>query len=408
MEVHPTTTEAETSGDGAPTFPLSDSERQQREQGAAWWAASTLLRWRWFILGLTFLAGVASIGITLAMPVWYAATARVLPPEPSGGDLSSLLGDVSPLASSLLGGGGAEGYTRYLAILNARTTRDAIIEEFDLMAAYELEGEPYARERTHEALSNNLSLYVDLQYDFLEITAFDQDPHQAARMANYIVDLLNERNEELALEGASAYRRYVEERYRGIELALDSARAEMQAFQERNGVVELPAMAQSLMESLAATRAEATRAEIEYRALLSELGPENPQVQAAQEALSAARGAEQRLLGGQEAVMPVPLRDLPAVGSEYARLYQELLVQQALLENARPLLEQARFEEERERTAVQVLDPAIVPERKARPKRSHIVIVATLSVFLLACLFALVWTSWRQNRAHLAARLRAS
>jgi uncharacterized protein involved in exopolysaccharide biosynthesis len=131
-------------------------------------------------------------------------------------------------------------------------------------------------------------------------------------------------------------------------------------------------------------------------------------VQAARDVVMAARAAEQRLLGGAEAVMPVPLRDLPALGSEYARLYQELLIQAEILKTTRPLLEQARFEEQRERTAVQVVDQAVPPALKAKPRRSILVIVTTLSAFLLVVLFVVArdWL-WR-NRERIARELQAT
>lgn len=403
MEVHPTTTEA--GGDGAAPYTVTDDERREQARGLFWQSLATLYRRKWFIIGATFLAGVVSIALSLTLPLWYASTARVLPPESSGGGLSSLIGEISPLASSLVGGGGGD-YTRYLAILEARSTREQVVDEFDLVDVYQLEGERFPREEALEDLSANLAIEVDLKLDYLSITAFDTDPDRAARMANYLVELLNERNADLALESASAYRRYVEERYQEIEVRLDSARSEMQAFQERYGVIELPAMAQSFMESLALARAATASAEIEYRALLSELGSENPQVQAAQEAYQTARRAESDLVGGREALMPVPIQNLPAVGANYARVYQEVMIQQTLLENARPLLEQARFDEERERTAVQVLDPAVPAVRKAKPKRSVIVILATFSVFLLSVVFVLLWAWWRENHSRIAHALR--
>lgn len=403
MEAPATT---ETGGDGAMSVPLTDPERRDLAKSASMWFASTLLKGKWVILLGTFLAGVGAIVYVLSLPVWYAATARVLPPEETGGGLSTLIGELSPLASSVLGGGGGS-YNRYIAILASRTVQERIVEEFDLVERYELQDEPFPEEAALLELADNVAFEVDLEFEFLRITAFDQDPEEAARMANALVRELNERNEELALQGASAFRRYVEERYSGIELRLDSARAEMQAFQERNGVVQLPEMAQGFMQSLASAQAEAARAEIEYNALLSEFGPENPQVQAAGAALSAARAAQEDLLGGREAVMPVPFSQLPRVTSEYARIYQELLVQQALLENARPLLEQARFDEARERTAVQVLDEAVPPVLKARPQRSVLVVIITASAFLLLCTVVVARRWYRERGRALLRELQA-
>ena len=385
-----------------PNGTLSDPERRALNRSAFWSTARTLYRWRWFVVAVTVLAAVASVAIALQMPVWFASTARLLPPESDGA--SSMLSNVSPLAASFLGGGGTD-FERYLAILNARTTRLQVVEELDLVEVYGFQDEPYPEEAALEALDDNLSMEVDIQYDFLSIQAFDQNPARAAQMANLMVRILNERNEALALEGASAYRRYVESRYQEVEERLEDARNQMQAFQQRSGVIELPTMAQALIESMAEARAQATRAEIEYQALLSELGPENPQVQAARQALATAEAAESRLTSGGEAQMPISLKNLPAAGAEYTRILQEITLQTALIENARPLLEQARFDEERERTAVQVLDPAVPATRKARPSRGQIVFLSTASAFLVACLFALAWSWTRRRWAYLASRL---
>ena len=394
-----------------PTLPSppgthTDAAREQMASGAFWWSAAVLLRWRWFVIGFTALAAAASIAIALLLPVWYASTARVLAPESSSGGLGAIIGELSPLASSFVGGGGGD-YTRYLAILTSRSTQEAVVERFDLVDVYDVADAEYPTDKALEMLEKNVTFEVDLQYDFLGLTVLDQDPNRAAQIANYLVELLNERNEALALEGASAYRRYIEERYRTAELELDSARSELQAVQERYGIVELPAMAQGMMQSLADSRAEEVQAEVQYQALLSELGPENPQTQAAKSALDAARAAKNRLLGGGDAVMPVPLRNLPSVANEYARTYQEVLIQQAIIEGSRPLLEQARFDEERERTAVQVLDEAVPPARKSRPRRSFIVISSTVAGFMLAVLFALGVAGVRQRREEWAARLSA-
>ena len=390
--------------------PTSTAEvRSEQVRSALWHGVGVLLRWKWFVVAVTFLASGASVYLTLQMDNWYASTARVLPPEGGlGGGLSGLLGDLSPLASSVLGGGGGGDYTRYLAILTSRNMLDTIVERFDLVRAYEMEDEehPFAETRTM-LYEENLEFEVDLEFEYLAITVLDTDPEKAAQMANFVVDELNRRNEELAVEGARRYRRYVEERYREIEADMDSARAEMQAFQERNGVVELPTTAQAFVEALAQARTQVAEAEVQYEAIAALAGPEAPEVLAAQQALSAARRAQSELEGGGEAFMPIPLRRLPAAASEYARLYQELLIQGALIENARPLFEQARFDEERDRVAVQVLDEAVPPVKKARPKRSVMVILATFTAGLLACLFALAVDWLRRHRSAIAANLRA-
>jgi uncharacterized protein involved in exopolysaccharide biosynthesis len=152
-------------------------------------------------------------------------------------------------------------------------------------------------------------------------------------------------------------------------------------------------------------RAEVARLEVEYGALRRQYGDDNPQVQAAAAAVDEARGQMNRVLGGRDAVLPVPRSALPEVGRQYAVLYQEVATQAKILEFIRPLFEQARFDQQREASAVQVLDRAIPPVRKAKPQRRIIVVAATFTSLLLAIGYVLGRSWLGANRAELAARI---
>lgn len=401
-EVSPIARVADPGGDG---LGLSDEERARRRSAAGWYVAGALYRYRRLIAGITVVATVAAVVVSLLLPRWYMATARVLAPEAGlGGGLASLIGNLSPLASSVFGAAGSTGgYTRHLAILQSQSMADALIEEFDLLRRYDVEGRPNPREAATRKLRKNFQVGVDTEYNYLWIRAYARDPEEAARMANFAVEELNRRHQELTAQQASRFRAYVERRYAEAEERLDAALTAMQRFQEERGVLELPSVVQGLLESAARQRAELARLEIEYEALRAQYGPDNPRVQLAAQALATARRAQRDLLSGREVLLPVPLRELPATAGEYARLYQELVLQRTLLEQARPLLEQARFDEERERVAVQVLDTATPPERKARPRRAVIVVTVAVSALLLACFLALALDlaarrgpAWRQ------------
>ena len=371
-----------------------------------WYVVRTLRDARWPIAGVSVLAALIAAGVSLLLPVRYAAEARVLLPGSGGGGLSALIGDLSPVGGALLGGG-AKDYNRYLAILTSRSVQDAVVDRFGLVRRYRMADRPDPRGEARAELSSRTKFAVDLKYDFLSISVLDGSPEVSASIVNFYVEELNRRNELLSAQNASGQRRYIEERYAEAELALDSARAEMRVFQETNGVVEVPAMAEAIMTSLADARAEVVRAEVEFQAMRAQYGDENPQVAAARDVAAAARSAQERLIAGQDQGMPVALRRLPALAAEYGRIYQAVLTHTKILEATRPILEQARFAEEQERIAVQVLDVATPPVLKAQPQRTVIVVVTTLSVTLLAMLAALAFAWLRRNRAYLASQLGA-
>ena len=402
------------SGDGAEVStapllapsPLTDAERQVRLESAIWHGASLLFRRKWWIMVFCFLIAVAAAAISLQIPNRYAASARLLIPDSSGGGLGALIGDLSPLARGVLGGGGGGDYSRYIAILTSRTVMEDMVDQFDLVQVYDLGEKEHPKQDAVSQLASNVDFTVDIELEFLEISVIDEDPQRAAAMANALTAQLNERNAALATQSARAFREYVETRYQEAEDALDSARVALQQFQERNGVVELETMAQAYVEALATQRAEQATLEIQYEALRSQYGDENPDVAAAAAALQTARRNEETLLQGGDRAVPLSYRSLPSLGSRYAALYQEILIQAQVLEASRPLLEQARFDEARERVAVQVVDEAVPPVRKAEPRRTIIVLVSAFSAFLLVCAFLLALDWFNRNGEALFARLR--
>jgi uncharacterized protein involved in exopolysaccharide biosynthesis len=370
------------------------------------WESLALLLSRWrFIIGVSFGIAVAAAGISLLIPNTYMASARVLRPEGGGAGLGMLRNVIPDAAVGLLGGGSGS-YQRYLSILTSRSVMEAAVDEFDLVEVYETTNTEDPRGFAIRALREASDFVVALEYDYLEVVIVDRDPERAAAMANFFVVQLNERNAALSSEAARQSRSYIEQRVGEIEASLDSARTQLQAFQERYGLVELEQQAASALTAAAQLRAEAATLSIQYEALRGQYGSENPQVLAARRARDAAQRQLTSFLGGSDALLPVSLEDLPAVSREYAELLQQQILYGRLLEAAYPIYEQTLLQERRETESVQVLDAAEPPKRKFKPRRSLLVIGAGASAFLLLCLYVL-GTAWLEtNGAAVRARLR--
>lgn len=376
----------------------------ERVRERLWWAAGTLFRRRWWILGGAFLIAVVTAGVSLTLPNEYRAETRLLLPENSG--LGGLLESVVPGAAAILGQQSG-GYSRYLAILTSRTMLESVVDRFDLVDHYDLAGSRTPRTAAVKRLSENTTFDVSLDYDYLAVQVLDEDPNLAAQMASYFADELNRRNILLSASSAAENREFLEVRLQEAEAALDSALAELQQFQEQSGIVEVDVQAEALMSALADAQGQVAQAEAQYRALRSQFGDENPDVSAAREVFQSARSQVRRLTGGTEAVMPVPLRQLPALSRQYALILAELRTQEAILEVIRPLYEQAVLTERQETNAVQVLDPAIPPDRKAKPRRTLIVLASAVSAGILLSLTVLAGAWVRERGSETARRLRA-
>ncbi|MGB0651083.1 MAG: GumC family protein [Rhodothermales bacterium] len=382
-------------------------EVMNQEGEQAWWnLLGVLYRWRRFIVIVTSIMAVASVIISLLLPNWFKASSRLLLPASSSGGLAgALLGDISSAAQSLLGAGGGD-YVRYMAILNSRSVMDDVVQEFDLITVYELEEEEFPVEEARGTLSDNVEFVVDQEYDFFSIEVLDKDPQRAADMSNFFVQKLEEINNELSKQTAGNFRAYVEERYGLAEEEREAMLDSLAAFQREYGVLDLEAQTVAFYTQLAEMRADAVQLEIQLASLSTQFGENNRQVQNLDALVTAANRQYENALDGREAVLPVSREAAPDMVKKYLDLTLERTIQERILELVAPMLEQARFEEERTAQALQIVDPAVAPVEKFKPKRSIICIAATLSAFILAVLFALIMDWWRRSFPVYAQRLR--
>src|SRR5690606_20173841 len=292
--------------------------------------------------------------------------------------------------------------------LTSRTMLEAVVDSFDLVTVYETADSDFPREKAISMLEDNAEFEIDMEFDFLSISVLDRDPQRAADMANFFVRRLNVMNANLSTEGASNYRRSLERRYLEARAAMDSVLNATQEFQQAYGVFDLPTQTQAFFQQIGMLRQSMLEAEIQYEALRAQYGADNAQVRAMREVVDAANRKYSAALAGQERLLPVPQGSVPEVGREFVELEMERTIQRNILEVLGPLYEQARFQEERDLQAVQVDDEAIPPVKKAKPKRSIICILATLSAFFLSAGFVLVYEWWRRHHTTILQRLKSS
>ncbi len=368
-----------------------------------WWSLAQLLRHRTFIIAVTALAVVASIAISLLLPVSYAASTRVL--IPSGGGISDLLGGSLPSSARALLGGRVGSYTRSLALLTSETMYDRAVQTFDLVDVYDVGDSRTPEADARAELRENASFAVDDEFEFLSVTVLDRDPQRAADLANFMTAQINELNADLTTQSAGGFRSYIEQRYDTAMQALDSTLDASRDFQSEFGVFALPEQTQGFFTQLAAIRAELIQLEIQYESLESQLGDANPQVTRLRTLTQAAQRRYGQALRGGEETLPVSREAIPAVARQYAELERERVMQATIIETLLPLLEQARMEEMRRVETVQVVDAARPPDKKAEPRRSRIVILSTLSAALLACLAVLARAWYDRSYAFFSGRV---
>ena len=87
-------------------------------------------------------------------------------------------------------------------------------------------------------------------------------------------------------------------------------------------------------------------------------------------------------------------------GAEYIAKYRDFKYHETLFELMAKQYELARLDEAREGAVIQVVDPAVAPERKSKPKRALIAVLTTFTTGCALLLFVFVRESLRKGQAN--------
>jgi tyrosine-protein kinase Etk/Wzc len=344
--------------------------------------------------GATLLAVI----ISLLLPNTYTAITRILPPQPPQSSAAAML--VSQLNPFGLGLGKDLGLKSpsdlYVALLRSRFVADDLIQHFDLKKVY--------GDKTSLDARNTLADRSDFKATkegVLEISVDDREPKRAAAIANAYVDELQKLTQSLAVSEASQRRLFYEHELVAANDNLRDAEVELKKTQEKTGLIQLDAQAKAIIESAATLRAQIAAKEIQLQRMRLFATEENPDLRGAERELSALQGqlaiVERKGVGGDGDIQ-VATAKVPAAGLEYIRRLRAVKYSEAVFELLTKQFEAAKLDEANS-AVIQVIDKAIEPERKSKPKRMLIVIISAFASFFLAALWALIQEYYERLRS---------
>jgi capsule polysaccharide export protein KpsE/RkpR len=316
------------------------------------------------------------------------AETKFLPPQPQSTSaiqmLTQTVGQLAGVGAEVLGI--KTPGDLYAELLKSNTVLDRIIERFNLMNLYEVKYRIEARKR----LLDNLQVTVDKKSGIIKLAVYDKDPKRAADMANAFVEELRNLTKNLALTEASQRRLFFEEQLKEAKEGLLKAENELSEFQTKTGAIKVEEQAKTTIMAIATLRAQVTAKEAELRMLKSFMTPDNPEVKRAEEALRALKAelANLERKKGNSSEALIPTGKLPEVGIEYLRKVRNLKFYETLYELMLKAYEAAKLDEAKEAPIIQVIDRATPPEKKAKPKRALMVLIAGISAFFLSVIIA--------------------
>jgi uncharacterized protein involved in exopolysaccharide biosynthesis len=346
---------------------------------------------RKIILIVLVTVSIHAVGISLIMPKWFRAYTTILPPVSEEGTLgiSTLLENL-PLAGLGIGNV-TEETDLFLAILDSRSIMEAAARKFDLTKRYKKKN----MEETVKALRKHVSAEIDDE-GTITLLAEARAPWLASReeqdearklardMTNYFIQELDRVNRNLKSEKAGNLRKFIEKRYFQNLEDLKKAEEELKEFQQKYGIISLLEQVRATVTTAAELKAQIMAKEIEARALARYVGKSHVDFIKIQNELKEMRRTYEDLKrSDKQGVVTgnvdkhdvfLPFEDAPDLGIQYVRLYREITLQETLLEFLLPQYEEAKIKEARDTPTVQVLDEAVLPVKKHRPKRALFVL----------------------------------
>ncbi|MFQ5606438.1 MAG: hypothetical protein ACE5GA_00720, partial [Candidatus Zixiibacteriota bacterium] len=220
----------------------------------------------------------------------------------------------------------------------------------------------------------------------------DRDPVRAAEIANAFVSELDRINREIFSVRTEQSREFIESSLADAKDELDSARAQLRAFQELNRTVDLDEQTSLTITTAATLKATLGATEVELNLKKRSLSRSHPEIAelAGKVAELKKKIAELEFGSDDSSYFSLPVAETPRLMAALAELTTRVRVAERLFENLRLSLDDARIQEKKEAPGLAILDPATPPEIRQRPQRSLIVGVSFAVSLVLAILLALI------------------
>ena len=337
------------------------------------------------------------------LPSRYTATVVILPPQRSGSAGTAMMAQLSAVGSmaSAAGGLGIKNPNdQQIALMKSRIVEDALVARFHLKDLYRSKYLSKARRR----LEKSAKIDNGLKDGLIRLSVTDRDPHRAAEMANAWVEEYSHFSATLAITEASQRRLFYERQLSGARDDLANAEESMKLTEQRTGVIDIEGQDRSMIASAAVLRGQLAAKQIEIKAMHEFAAEGNPDLQRAQQEavgmegqLAAMDAANDRKTGD----LVAPKGTVTQAALDYERAMREVKYRETIQDLMMRQYEGARVDEAKEGALIQVVEPAVEPDRPDSSYRLWILLgalVLSLPLALLTALAAEVIAIVRRSR----------
>jgi len=343
------------------------------------------IRWRWFLIGVTFCAALLTFAISSIIPKTYRSTATVLPPFEGGATLPFLEG----ISIDIFGRNEVPA-SGLVVLLKSRALKDRVNDRINLIEHYKKED----LEKAYKAFEDHLQVEMETEESFgavtiiaLKISVLDKNPEFCAKMVNVIVEEWDNLYTEISRRGASLRRQFVEENLYQTSAELASAEDSLRFYQEKHGITSLDAQVQGTVEAAIALEQKIADARITVQVLEKMFQSNHPELQRAKLRYNELLRQQKRLYQPSvEESLLLPLGTAPEISLKFARQYRRVRTLEAIHQVLVQQFEQLKMQELKETPALRIIDLGSIPIHKYKPKRLILTIMAMISALFFALL----------------------
>ncbi|MEM9022646.1 MAG: hypothetical protein AAGB22_02825 [Bacteroidota bacterium] len=305
-----------------------------------------LLKYRKPLLIVSFVAAIASAVVAMIITPKFLSSVVFYPASTSSISKSLLTEDPSG-KQDLVQFGEEEQAEQMLQILKSDYIRNKIVEKYNLWEHYEIESDdPYKNTSLIEEWESNVS-FKRTEFESVRVDVLDTDSAIAAAIANDIASLLDTVRNRMQQERAKVGLAIIEKEYFEMKAYMNEINDSLQKIGQY-GVIEYESQSEMLAQTY-------------FKALSS---------------------GNSRAIARLEKEKAI----LAKYGSAYLSLKENLEAEQLQLALLRAKYEEIKADAHEELTHKFIVNHAYPSEKKAYPIRWLIVVVSTLSAFLLTIL----------------------
>jgi len=330
-----------------------------------------IVKYKKKIIAITLTTALIAAVYSLFLSNIYTATTKILPLQQQTSMLPSALmqGAMANIPGDL--------FTEktpaklYAELLKIDSLRDPIIERYKLFDIYKKK----YRQDVQAKLNENVAIITGKE-GIITVAVDDKDPKRAAAMANDLIEELQKMTVKSNTTGAGNNRAFLEERLAKAKTNLEIAADNLKNFQEKNKALSFTDQAAGSIKGIAELEAQVADKEVQLALLRRTLTDSTPEVKNLNTVIANLKAQIARYESGKGGGVVPMLGSAPELAKEYLTVLRSFKTNEAIVELLTKQYEMARISEANDVPTLQVLQKAVVPEKKSRPARAKIVLTA--------------------------------